>query len=328
MRRGPFALALLCIAACNPPPAARSAAGPPAPAHDAPATAATPVAAASPPAGDPSDVPPDDPALAPDAAPALAPVDVRTADGVVAFVHRMCERASAGDAGWVQAHVALPLTGNVLVNENGGDPLLGSHLDTDAASLARLGICREPPAQGSEIRSLTVEAGRVTGVLAIGGFDHRLVFALAGAAEPRLVAFDFVLPVVPLPAARRKAPEHFVQGRVKEATEGFGGVIEVAILGELERRPACIRQHFARSHVSASLGVAVSKADGKEAVVRVYASTVAPASLLGCLQTQLGKSIARLFRGVPFEVDYHLILAVPVPEDELGDDVPTLVGGE
>lgn len=154
----------------------------------------------------------------------------------------------------------------------------------------------------------------MTGVIAIDGFDHHLVFALANAAEPRLVELDFVLPDVPLPASRKKAPRHFVQGRVKQATEGFGGIVEVTILREFERRPACIQQHFARSRVSASLGVAISKPDGKEAAVRVYASTVAPASLLGCLQTQLGKAVGKVFRGAPFEVDYHLILAVPVPE--------------
>ena len=329
MRRGHLALALLCMAAsCNPPSSARATAEPTGPAHDEPTTPATPVATASPSSGAPSGVLADGRALAPDAAPAPAPVDVRTADGVLEFVRRMCEGAGAGDAGWVRAHVALPLAGNVLVDENGGDPLLGSHQDVDATSLARLGICRDPAAQGSALPSLTVEAERVTAVIAIDGFDHRLVFALADTAEPRLVAFDFVLPVVPLPAARKKAPEHLVHGRVKEATDGFGGIVEVAILRELERRPACIQQHFARSRVSASLGVAVAKADGKDAVVRVYASTVAPASLLGCLETQLGKAMTKIFRGAPFEVDYHVILAVPVPENELGDDVPTLVGGD
>jgi hypothetical protein len=168
----------------------------------------------------------------------------------------------------------------------------------------------------------------VTGVIAIDGFDHRLVFALANAAEPRLVALDFVLPRVPLPKSRKKAPKHLVHGWVKEATEGFGGIVELALLRELERRPACIRQHFARSRVSVSLGVAVSKVDGKDAAAHVYASTVAPASLLGCLETQLGKALAEVFRGAPFAVDYHLMLAVPVPENELGDDVEMLMSGD
>jgi hypothetical protein len=184
--------------------------------------------------GTPSDVPADGHALAPDAAPVLAPVDVRTADGVLEFVRRMCEQASAGNTGWVHAHIALPLAGNVLVDENGGDPLLGSHQGADATSVASLGICRDPPAQGDELQSLTIETERVTGVIAIDGFDHHLVFALANAAEPRLVELDFVLPDVPLPASREKAPRHFVQGRVKQATEGFGGIVEVTILSRSE----------------------------------------------------------------------------------------------
>jgi hypothetical protein len=333
MRRGHFALALLGIAAaCNPPSTAAATAQPaaerPIPAHDEPTTPAAPVTAASPSPGAPSDVPADEPALAPAAAPAPAPVDVRTADGVVELVRRICERAAAGDAQWVQAHVALPLPGNELVNENGGDPLLGSRLDTDATSLARLAICRDPPAHGSALQSLTIDAERVTAVIAIEGFDHRLVFALASAAEPRLVALDFVVPRVPLPRVRKKAPRHLVHGWVKKATDGFAGIVELSLLRELERRPACIRQHFARSNISVSLGVAVSKVDGQEAQVRVYASTVAPASLLGCLETQLGKAVASVFRGVPFEVDYHLMLGVPVSEDELGDSDAVIMSDE
>lgn len=141
MHRGRLALALLCIAAsCNPPSTARSAAGPPAPAYDEPTTPATPVAAVSSSPGTPSDVPADGHALAPDAAPVLAPVDVRTADGVLEFVRRMCEQASAGNTGWVHAHIALPLAGNVLVDENGV---------TRCSALTRVPTRRRWPASGS-----------------------------------------------------------------------------------------------------------------------------------------------------------------------------------
>lgn len=260
-----------------------------------------------------------------DAAPVAVADDVSTADGVAAFVGTMCERAAAGDDAWVEAHVRLPLRGSGVSNENAGDPLLGAQ-PFNVAGVAHLEICKPPIAAG-DVRDLQADGTRVTATIAVGQFEQRLVFAVDG-EHIQMIEDTFVLGEGAAPDNPAKVRDYEVTGYPLEADGNWGGRIEAVLLGELERHPACIRHYVATETSSMSLRVVASKREGADAATaRVYASTVAPASLLACLQRQLDAELSSVFRGAAFEVVYLLMISIPVSDDELDPDTPTITIG-
>jgi hypothetical protein len=60
------------------------------------------------------------------------------------------------------------------------------------------------------------------------------------------------------------------------------------------------------------------KKDGQPLELRVYASTVVPASFVSCLEDQLARELVPLFRGTPFVLQGHLMIAIPTAKP--GDD--------
>jgi hypothetical protein len=55
--------------------------------------------------------------------------------------------------------------------------------------------------------------------------------------------------------------------------------------------------------------------------VKVYASTVVPASWAACLEQQLSEVLGRLMRGKAFRVQCHLMLGIPTTTTPKDADV-------
>lgn len=65
------------------------------------------------------------------------------------------------------------------------------------------------------------------------------------------------------------------------------------------------------------LRIHARKVDGEAPLLRVYASTVVPVSLVACLESQLQAMLAATLHGTPYDVDYLLRTLVQPRRDEV-----------
>jgi hypothetical protein len=79
----------------------------------------------------------------------------------------------------------------------------------------------------------------------------------------------------------------------------------------IRHAPACVYEQAAHDDTSSVMVVHAVKVDGAVATVRVYASTAVSASLIACLEGQLARETAAVFKGIPFDVDYLLRVLIP-----------------
>ena len=292
-----------------------------------PATTAPPLASAT--AEPPKVAPPpasSAPPPAPPPPPPARPLEIRTADATLAFLAAVCDHAKQGDARWVKEHVEAYLPGNVWVNDGGGDPLVGSRIGEEGpAAIERTPLCAHPPTKADDLRGFTFDGKRAVAHVALEGREHRVVLETSDAG-PRLVELSFELPPPPRTTKKPKKHEHTVQGRVLNETDRDGGPVEAMIVATLRKDPSCTWEHAMRSEDSGSFGVAVRKEDGRDLDVKVYASTVVPASWVSCLERQLSSSLGKLFRGKAFAVQVHLMIGIPT-KARPGDDAVILESG-
>lgn len=264
----------------------------------------------------------------PDAAAVAAarqvPPDVRSAEGAVAFVVELCRRAAAGDQAWVAAHLALPLLGNGVVNDESSDVLLGRIAD-QVGDVAPGALCRAAPAAAKDAQPFVGTERGTEGVIRIGAHAYRLRFELPERGEARLVEASFVLPE--LGAKPKKPRRKFVLGgRVQSASDRSGEVSAAIIEPTIQKDPACIFEHASRYKESATVFVVAAKRDGvPAAAARVYASSAVPASLIACLERQLDRAYASTFRGTPFELRYVLMIGIPLAEGEVDPNANTIL---
>jgi hypothetical protein len=242
--------------------------------------------------------------------------DPRTPAGVAAFVADLCEHAEKADEAWVTAHVALPLVGNEVVNDNGGDPLLGRAAE-DVAGLAAAPLCKAT-VDAAALSGLVTEGDRIGGTVRIGGWDHRLRLELVG-VEARLVELSFTLDARQPKGAAPKV-EYVLNGRVLSASARDGVPYGAFIDATVRDDPTCIYLHASKYQESGSFFVRAEKTEGSDARARVYASTAVPASLVGCLEGQLDRAMAATFRGVPFQIEYFLMIGIPVSGDAIDEN--------
>jgi hypothetical protein len=239
---------------------------------------------------------------------------MRSPEGAVAFVAESCRRAAAGDGAWVAAHVAFPLLGNGVVSSDGGEVLLGRIAD-EQAELATSALCKAPAGVAREAAPFENGSGSAGGTIQIGQHAYRVRFAIGEGGEPRLVEASYRLPELGKTPKKPRRP-FVLNGRVEGASprgEVFASIIEP----ELKKDPACIYEHASRSKSSASMFVVASKREGATATARVFASTAVPALSIACFERQLDRAYAAMFRGIPFEVRYFLMLGLPLSKDEI-----------
>lgn len=306
---------LLVVAGCggaSPPPSGAA----PAPAASASGTASATAPVVAPPPSPSS-------AAAVTAPPPVAPkLEVRTADGLFAFVSTLCARAAAGDEAWVRAHAKLHLPGNVLEGDGKGDPQLGSRIAQETPdTIAKTPLCTAVPRSAAAFEAFVFDGKRARARVTLAGAAHRVVVDETAAHEPRLAELSFELP--PPQATPKKPPkrEHIVNGRALSSEGAAASGALAVILGNLRDQPVCTLRHAARYRDSGSFRVVVTKEDGQPLELRVYASTMVPASWVSCLEDQLSRELGTVFRGTPFVLEAHLMIGIPVKGPPSGDVV-------
>lgn len=310
----PVALPFLLFVATGCGGASAPSAAPPAPASaSAPASV---VVAPPPPAASSAS------AIAPPPPPVEPKLDVRTADGLLAFVSTLCARAAAGDEAWVRAHAKLHLPGNVLHGDGKGDPQLGSRIAQETPdTIAQTPLCAAVPRSAAAFEAFVFDGKRARARVTLAGAAHRIVADENAAHEPRLAELSFELP--PPQTTPKKPPkrEHIVNGRALSSEGAAASGALAVMLGNLRDQPVCTHRHAARYRDSGSFRVVVTKEDGQPLELRVYASTMVPASWVSCLEDQLSRELGNVFRGTPFVLEAHLMIGIPVKGPPSGDAV-------
>lgn len=240
------------------------------------------------------------------------------------FLTEVCARAHAKDTAWLTAHVAQPLLGNDLVGaQPAPDPGLAAHFEDDPTSVKSTWLCSNLPPNVQSLAADVATPDEVWARLVVG--DHPFRARLARTQDgPRLLELDYCLPR-PVPIPRGAPPvDVAVNGRVVAERRGSGAAFG-AVVGVVEREPACTYEHARHDSISGAFTVHGWKSEHGEARVRVYARTVAPASWVACLEEQIEAEARSLLRGAAFDVDYHLVVGLPRPASD--DDVPGVVMG-
>jgi hypothetical protein len=257
------------------------------------------------------------------------PTDVRTEDDMATFMTILCDKVRAGDADWVKAHVRLPLPGNELIKGDEDDPILGGRLTTndanDIAQVAGAAVCEEQSFDVHDFKAIAIEGTETTGIVKVGKYEYRLVFQNSHCA-PRIVECSFELPAAAKGCSPKKVRGFFIEGRVIKDHGDVGRFIDVIVRRALHRPPPRVRRFLSHNNICGTTDVLASKEYGKDARVRVYASSAVPASLLSCIETRLNREIQATFYDSAFIVEY--LLKVVVPTEKRKDGLPCVVAGD
>lgn len=177
---------------------------------------------------------------------------------------------------------------------------------------------------------LVTTSTEVHGVVQGAGDAYRFSIQRDAAADPstssapRLAELSYDLPTHPVPPHAKKH-DFDVRGNAVRATRGTGEPEGRFLQRVITRSPGCVYEDAAREEMGSVVLVRLVKAEGEDADLHLYASTVVSLPLLACLEGQLAKAAKATFRGSPFAVDYALRVLTPTSTPP-GPDEPTLVG--
>jgi hypothetical protein len=266
----------------------------------------------------------------PIATPSEPDVDARTQNGAAAFLAAVCEHAVKKDVSWIDRHMSPTLRGNVVVHkEKNGDVLVGSFASDHDDVTESLGhdngvdgtACDIVGSPNSSISGFVVNGNDASGIIrgAHDGYRFTITTSTSDGARTLLAELSLELPAHPLPKHTKKHAFD-LNGDMLHATGKYGYSMGRFFQDTIRHEPACVYEQAAHDEDSSVMVVHAVKVDGALATVRVYASTVVSASLIACLETQLGNETAAVFKGIPFDVEYLLRVLIPTKVDP-GDGV-------
>jgi hypothetical protein len=165
-----------------------------------------------------------------------------------------------------------------------------------------LPVCNSAPLTADALHDFSVRRERVAATIHDGRAVTRVVLSSVG---PRLLELSDVLPSLRTPEAPRGGVRSSARGFVTYSTSNADGArMEASILGALVREPRCLGALDA----SVALEIVAVERDDHVGTARVYAASPMLASLVACLEEQLGALFEGASTGHAFTVRYHLLL--------------------
>ncbi len=245
-------------------------------------------------------------------------------------MRELCAAAKREDWQYVQAHAQLPLRGQEQVGTEQQPLRVGGVLGEDKPQqVQHRAVCKYLKETTKALRDFELEADEAHGVVTLNGQDYRLTIALS---PPQLVEQKLLVrKPTPTSLAPVFAPLPIVvsvEGRGQEADiERF---LAALVKEELDQRPNCARMQAARDPVSLSLAIEVRTRPKRVPRVDLYASTVADARFLACLQSQLVPVLERALARPRETKVYKLwtMIGIVVKDDSAHVDSVILGPGE